>query len=66
MTLREYLSKSGETMAAFGTRVGCSHATVSRLVSGKMTPSAKLVLRIERATEGAVRFADFFAEGEAA
>lgn len=59
MTLAQYLKQSGETMAAFGARVRCSHATISRLVNGKILPSAHLAARIELATDHQVRLLDF-------
>lgn len=59
MKLGDYLKARGETLASFGQRVGCTHATVSRLANGKLLPSARLVARIEKATGGQVGFADF-------
>ena len=60
MKLKTYLNQTGQTAHNFAERVGCTSATVSRLLSGKRFPSPKLMRAIERATDGNVRPNDFF------
>lgn len=60
MTLGRWLRLKGMTQTAFAERVGISSAAVSRLVCGTMSPSGKLVRRIEYHTGGEVTFADWF------
>lgn len=59
MKLSQYLSKTGQTDAAFATEVGLSQSQVSRLRRGKSMPSWNVVPLIEKATDGAVTAADF-------
>lgn len=60
MFLGRWLRQKGMTQTAFAARVGVSNTAVSRLISGTMTPSGKLVRRIEYHTKGAVTFDDWF------
>ena len=62
MTLREYLSRSGETEAAFGVRIGVSQAAVSRWVNGLRTPSKEFIIQIAKETGDRVKPADWFAD----
>lgn len=57
--LAEYLADQGITLKAFAATVHTSHASVSRLCSGKQRPSWDLLERIYRATNGAVTPNDF-------
>ena len=59
MTLDQYLAKSNIRNAEFAAAVSASEATISRLRSGKQTPSYGLVRRIVAATNGAVTANDF-------
>ena len=63
MKLKTYLDRTDQTASAFAERVGCTSATISRLLSGKRFPSPKLMQLIERATSGDVRPNDFFSDG---
>lgn len=60
MTLGRWLRREGLTQTAFAARVGISSTAVSRMISGTMFPSGKLVRRIEYHTKGAVTFEDWF------
>jgi DNA-binding transcriptional regulator YdaS (Cro superfamily) len=57
MRLGEYLSENAITQSAFAATIGVSAATVGRYVSGDI-PSAKIMIRIHKATKGAVSFDD--------
>lgn len=57
--LDTYLKANGIKNAAFALQVGASEATISRLRSGKQTPSYPLLSRIAEATNGAVTPNDF-------
>ena len=60
MPLGRWLRLKGMTQTAFAARVGVSTTAVSRLISGTMLPSGKLMRRIEYHTDGAVTFDDWF------
>lgn len=57
--LDRYLKDNGISNAAFAAMLGASEATVSRLRSGKQTPSFPLVAKIADVTAGAVTPNDF-------
>lgn len=57
--LDAYLKDNGISNAAFAKKVGASEATISRLRSGKQTPSFPLVARIAAETDGSVTPNDF-------
>jgi transcriptional regulator with XRE-family HTH domain len=59
MTLDSYIKANSLTFAGFGDRVGVSHATVSRWVSGSRAPSLAMAQLISRATGGAVGLDDW-------
>lgn len=59
MTLKQYLSGTGETISGFARRLGVSHATVSRLVHGHNGPSGMLAKKIMIVTDGKVTPLDF-------
>jgi DNA-binding XRE family transcriptional regulator len=44
--LRDHLELSGQTQAAFATRLGLSQSYVSRIVNGECVPGLRLALRI--------------------
>jgi hypothetical protein len=50
--LREAVARSGLTNAEFAERVGTSASRLSTYLSGKVTPSAAMLLRIEHAADG--------------
>lgn len=47
--VRDAVARSGLTQAAFAERVGTSASRLSTYLSGKVTPSAAMLVRIERA-----------------
>jgi ribosome-binding protein aMBF1 (putative translation factor) len=49
--IREAVQRSGLSQAEFASRVGTSASRLSTYASGKVTPSATLMLRIRRVTE---------------
>lgn len=50
----EYITKSGDSRAAWAARVGVSRSYLSDMLNGKKTPSLDVAVRIERLTGGAV------------
>ena len=61
MTLDRFLAISNLTDAAFGSLAGISQPHVSRLRRGKAFPSRETVERIQVATQGKVKPADWYA-----
>ena len=59
-SLTDYLIARNETQTAFAGRSGLTDATLSRILSGKGTPSAVVVEKIRLATRGAVTPNDVF------
>lgn len=53
--LSKYLSETGTSQSDFAALIGVDKGTVSRIVSGKLTPRLYLAARIEEATGGAVK-----------
>ena len=51
----DLIRRSGLTLAAFAERVGTSASRLSTYRSGKVTPSAALLVRMRRVSEAAVR-----------
>lgn len=49
--IREAVERSGLSQAEFASRIGTSASRLSTYASGKVTPSATLMLRIRRVTE---------------
>jgi ribosome-binding protein aMBF1 (putative translation factor) len=49
--IREAIERSGLSQAEFASRVGTSPSRLSTYASGKVTPSATLMLRISRAAD---------------
>jgi len=49
--IREAIQRSGLSQAEFASRVGTSPSRLSTYASGKVTPSATLMLRISRAAD---------------
>ncbi|WP_179379773.1 hypothetical protein [Jannaschia marina] len=54
MTLNDFLSSRGISMAVFAKSVNTTTATVSRIADGIVTPRKGLMKRIYDATDGAV------------
>ena len=67
MNLRTYLDETGTTQAELAAAVGCKPAHMSLLVRSLRSPSLKLAMMIERATDGRVPAASWSApqSGEA-
>src|SRR6266851_3693823 len=59
-TLPAYLARRGESQTAFAARSGLSDSTLSRVLSGKISPSAEVVEKVGWATEGAVTANDLY------
>ncbi|WP_370687535.1 helix-turn-helix domain-containing protein [Epibacterium sp. MM17-32] len=55
MNLSEYLTEAGVTQSEFAARVGVTQGVISRLSSGHSLPGLALAVRIENATNGAVK-----------
>jgi hypothetical protein len=53
--VREAVARSGLSAAQFAELVGTSASRLSTYASGKVTPSAAMLLRIEHAAEGTAR-----------
>lgn len=66
MQLAKYLDLEATTQADFAGRIGLSIASVSRLASGRQTPSLATIRAIEKATGGRVTAADFELASKAA
>lgn len=68
--LRTHLRETGQTLEAFAVKVGTSAPSLSRILTGKQTPSLALVGRILRAAGGKLTADDFLpgqsSTGEAA
>ncbi len=54
LTLLEYLTKTGITQKFLATKIGVSPESLNRLVKRGFTPTLKLALDIEKATNGEV------------
>ena len=59
MTLDEYLKQSGITANELAQRAGLSYVAISRYRNGHRVPSMPALIKIGRATEGAVGMGDF-------
>lgn len=59
MQLKSYLKRFGLTTGAFAVKAGISQSEVSRLANGRRAPSESTLVKIEKATGGAVRKRDF-------
>jgi transcriptional regulator with XRE-family HTH domain len=57
--LSQWLKQQGMSQAAFAELIGSDQGHVSDLVLGKLRPRVKNIERIEKATKGQVRFADW-------
>ena len=53
-TLASYLSEAGMSQKEFGALIGKDQSLVSRYAAGECTPDLDTLVRIERATNGAV------------
>ncbi len=60
MKLEQWLSKNSVQAVTFARDIGVSPSTVTRLINGERLPSGTMLLKIHRATNGKVGFADFF------
>lgn len=59
MKLRDWLSRTNTTQEAFAAKMGVRRETVIRWVAGTNVPDMATIVRIERATEQAVRAQDW-------
>lgn len=53
MNLKDYLKERG-SQTKLASQIGCAVVTIHQLKEGKLAPSAKMALSIERATNGQV------------
>lgn len=58
MRLLDHLKETGETVDGFAGRLGVKYETVRKIVYGQRQPSLPLAVKIERATDSAVKPAD--------
>lgn len=63
--LRRYRRDAGLTLEALSARLGISKASLSRVETGRQTPSLALLQRITAATDGAVTANDFYRQDAA-
>lgn len=56
----------GTQITALAGQVGTDRVWLWRVLTGRGTPSVDLARRIEKATAGAIRWTDFFAEDKGA
>ena len=63
MKLTEYIEQRKIRRSDFAARVDVSESFLSRLLSGKRTPGARLIARIEEETGGDVAFRDWTLDG---
>jgi transcriptional regulator with XRE-family HTH domain len=66
MILKQHLSDTGETVAAFAGRVGVDVKTLYRYLSGERFPTPENLRRIREATGGGVTADDFVDQHTAA
>jgi transcriptional regulator with XRE-family HTH domain len=59
MTLAEFIAQQGITQKQFAERSGMTEATVSRILNGLQSPSARNLKLIYQLTAGAVTVMDF-------
>lgn len=66
MTLRDYLAAEKLSFSEFGRRIGTSHETVRRYVSGDRTPHWRIMQKIVLVTGAKVTANDFLERNVAA
>ena len=59
MTLNEFISERRGLLREIAAKTGLSESSVSRLASGKQSPSLDAMRKIQLATDGAVTAADW-------
>ena len=60
MLLRAYLDLNGVSIPAFADAIGVSVQTVHRYLNNERIPRPEVMVRIKKATSGAVRPNDFY------
>jgi len=60
MKLKDYLKLINKKPVTWANESGLDPATIWRAFTGKCEPSPKTVKEIEKATEGAVKFDDWY------
>ena len=60
MKLSEYLKLKNLTHEKFAKMVGVTRPLITHIINQKRNPSVKLVLQIEKITEGMVKVEDLF------
>ncbi len=66
MKLETYLSERGIKPSVFAADIGVAASTITRVLKGERSPGFDLVMKIQRATKGKVKAADWYAEKEKA
>lgn len=56
--LSRYIQNHGITQASFASKTGLNQSTISRLCEGTISATVETALKVERATNGEVRFSD--------
>ncbi len=59
MKLQAYLAEADVKPSAFAVRLSVNPSTITRLIAGTRLPSGVLIKRIERVTDGLVKFEDY-------
>ena len=59
MQLSQWLKRANLSQKNFARLIAASPACISRLISGDLKPSTKMILKIEEATNGDVAFKDW-------
>ncbi len=68
MTLEQYLKSQEPKLshASFGELVGVTQATINRYVRGERFPAPDMILKIDTATNGAVKVTDWYSDERSA
>ncbi len=66
MKLETYITLQNQTAKEFGDLIGVSRVSIERYKSGTRIPSRRVLIEIERVTNGAVQPNDFYDTGESA
>lgn len=62
LKLKEWLLKNKIKMTEFAKQINCKKGNLSRIINGKIQPSFKVAIRIQKATNNEVQPIDFYKE----
>jgi len=62
MQLADFLNKNDMSISELARKIEVSTSHLARIIAGKRGPSQKMMHKITKATNGAVKPADFFPE----